>query len=132
MARLDQDWRRKLREGVAKGDTVWLDTEQDLLISFFRRFRTNIYNVWRYPERARLREEQGTCLLRIVVSRQGTIDDVELLESSGSYDLDQEAMRAVRKGQPYGPLPAAYPHPQLNIMTYFRYSLNRTFIYGGQ
>ena len=76
VARLESDWRRKLREGVEKGDTVWLDTEQDLLISFFKRFRTNIYNVWNYPERARLREEEGQCLLRIVVSRQGTIENL--------------------------------------------------------
>lgn len=130
VARLESDWRRKLREGVEKGDTVWLDTEQDLLISFFKRFRTNIYNVWNYPERARQRDEEGQCLLRIVVSRQGVIENVELLESSGSRDLDEEAMRAVRQGQPYGPLPAAYPHPQLNIMAYFRYNLSRRIIYG--
>jgi protein TonB len=132
MARLESDWRHKYREGIAKGDTVWLDTEQDLLISFFKRFRTNIYNVWNYPEQARLREEQGECLLRIVVSRQGGIDNVELLESSGSYELDEEALRAVRKGAPYGPLPAAYPHPQLNIMAYFRYGLSKTFKYPGR
>jgi protein TonB len=132
MAKLESDWRRKLREGVAKGDTVWLDTEQDLLISFFKRFRTNIYNVWHYPEAARRREQEGSCLLRIVVSRQGKIDNVELLESSGYPDLDEEAIRAVRKGAPYGPLPSAYPHPQLNIMAYFRYNLSRTFIYGGR
>lgn len=132
MARLESDWRRKLREGVAKGDTVWLDTEQDLLISFFKRFKDGIYRVWNYPERARLREEQGQCLLRIVVSRQGTIESVELLESSGSYDLDEEALRAVRKGQPYGPLPSAYPHEQLNIMAYFRYSLSKGFKYPGR
>lgn len=130
MARLDRDWRKKLREGVEKGDTVWLDTEQDLLISFFRRFRTNIYNVWNYPERARMREEEGQCLLRIVISRQGTVDSVELLQSSGSRDLDEEAVRAVRMGAPYGPLPGAYPHPQLNIMAYFRYTLSRRMIYG--
>lgn len=130
MARIDSDWRRKLREGVQKGDTVWLDTEQDLLISFFKRFRDNIYNVWNYPERARQRQEEGRCLLRIVVSRQGTIVSVDLLESSGSRDLDEEAIRAVRKGAPYGPLPSAYPHPQLNIMAYFNYSLTRRFIYG--
>jgi TonB family protein len=130
MARIDSDWRRKLREGVQKGDTVWLDTEQDLLISFFKRFRDNIYNVWNYPERARLRQEEGRCLLRIVVSRQGTIVSVDLLESSGSRDLDEEAIRAVRKGAPYGPLPSSYPHPQLNIMAYFNYSLTRSFIYG--
>lgn len=132
MARLESDWRKKLREGVEKGDTVWLDTEQDLLISFFKRFRDGIYRVWNYPERAKLREEEGRCLLRIVVSRQGTIEEVELLESSGSYDLDQEAIRAVHKGQPYGPLPSAYPHPQLNIVGYFTYTLSRSkpFVYG--
>lgn len=131
-ARMESDWRRKAREGVEKGDTVWLDTEQDLLISFFKRFRTNIYNVWNYPERARLREEEGQCLLRIVVSREGTIDDVQLLESSGSRDLDEEAIRAIRKGQPYGPLPNAYPHPKLNIMAYFRYNLSKGFKYPGR
>jgi protein TonB len=132
MAKLESDWRKKLREGVERGDTVWLDTEQDLLISFFRRFKTNIYNVWNYPERARMREEQGKCLLRIVVSRQGTIDEVALLESSGSRELDDEAVRAVRKGQPYGPLPSAYPHEKLNIMAYFNYSLSssRRYLYG--
>lgn len=131
-ARAESDWRRKLREGVEKGDTVWLDTEHDLLISFMKRFRDNIYLVWNYPERARLREEEGKCLLRIVVSREGTIDDVQLLESSGSRDLDEEAIRAVRKGQPYGPLPGAYPHPRLNIMAYFSYHLGKGFRYPGR
>lgn len=132
MARLESDWRRKYREGVQKGDTVWLDTEQDLLISFFKRFRNNIYNVWNYPERARMREEQGECLLRIVVSRQGRIDDVQLLESSGSRDLDDEAILAVRNGAPYGPLPSVYPHEKLNIMAYFRYNLSNTAKYPGR
>lgn len=132
IARIERDWRRKYREGVEKGDTVWLDTEQDLLISFFKRFKDGIYRVWNYPERARMLEEQGTCLLRITVSRQGMIDDVELLESSGSYDLDQEALRAVRKGAPYGPLPTAYPNEQLHIMAYFRYTLSKGIKYPGR
>ncbi len=117
---------------MERGDTVWLDTEQDLLISFFKRFRDNIYLVWNYPEGARLREEQGRCLLRIVVSREGAIEDVQLLESSGSRELDDEAARAVRKGQPYGPLPQAYPHHRLNIMAYFNYTLSKGFKYPGR
>ena len=131
-ARMESDWRKKYREGVERGDTVWLDTEQDLLISFFRRFKDGIYRVWNYPESARQREEQGRCLLRITVNRQGGVENVELLESSGSYALDEEAMRAVRKGQPYGPLPAAYPNPELNIMGYFTYNLTRGFKYPGR
>jgi len=110
---------------MAKGDTVWLDTEQDLLISFMRRFRDNIYGVWNYPAPAAERGQEGTCLLRITVNRRGDVENVELIESSGSPLLDNEAMRAVRLGATYGPLPQSYPNQLLHIMAFFQYNLNR-------
>ena len=121
LAQIESNWRRKYREDVAKGDTVWMDTEQDLLISFMRRFRANIYNVWNYPEVAAQRQQQGTCLLRITIDRDGNVSDVVLLESSGHRILDDEAIRAVRQGATYGPLPRAYPNPDLKIMAFFQY-----------
>jgi len=124
LAQIESDWRSKFREDVAKGDTVWMDTEQDLLISFMRRFRTNIYNVWNYPEIAAQRGQQGTCLLRITIDRKGNVTDVTLLESSGHDILDDEAIRAVRKGATYGPLPRVYPHENLKIMAFFNYQLS--------
>ncbi len=126
LARIESDWRRKYREDVAKGDTVWMDSQQDLLISFMRRFRTNIYNVWNYPDSAAQRQQQGTCLLRITVDRQGNVTDVSLLESSGYRTLDEEAMSAVREGATYGPLPRAYPNEDLKIMAFFQYHLGGT------
>ena len=125
LAKLESDWRQKYRENVAKGDTVWLDTEQDLLISFMRRFRDNIYGVWNYPAPAAERGQEGTCLLRITVNRRGDVENVELIESSGSPLLDNEAMRAVRLGATYGPLPQSYPNQLLHIMAFFQYNLNR-------
>lgn len=126
LARIESDWRRKYREDIAKGDTVWMDTEQDLLISFMRRFRTNIYNVWNYPSSAAAQQQQGTCLIRVTVDRQGNVTDVLLLESSGFRALDEEAMRAVRQGASYGPLPRAYTNPDLKIMAFFSYHLSGT------
>ena len=126
LAQIENDWRRKYREDIAKGDTVWMDTEQDRLISFMRRFRTNIYNVWNYPSDAAERNQQGTCLLRITVDREGNVTDVRLLESSGYRSLDEEAMRAVRQGASYGPLPRSYTHPDLKIMAFFQYSMSGT------
>jgi protein TonB len=104
LAKIESDWRLKYRADIEKGDTVWMDTQQDLLFSFMRRFRTNVYNVWNYPDSSARRNEQGTCLVRITVDRQGNIADVELLESSGHRALDDEAVRAIRKGASYGPL----------------------------
>ncbi len=120
-ANVTEQWRRKYREDVENSDAVWLDMEQDILISFFKRFRDNVYMVWNYPARARELGQQGTCLLRITVNRDGTVRNVILKETSGYPALDNEAIRAVQTGAPYGPLPSAYPKDQLNIMAFFRY-----------
>lgn len=124
LAKIETDWRRKYREDVEQGDTVWMDTQQDLLISFMRRFRDNIYGVWNYPAYAAQRSQQGTNLVRITVDRKGDIIDVELLESSGYRILDEETIRAIRKGATYGPLPSTYPNEDLKIMAFFEYRLS--------
>lgn len=121
--------RRKYREDVEQGDAVWLDTEKDLLISFFQRFRNNIYGVWNYPPRAAERGAEGTCLLRITIMRNGAVEEVKLMESSGHRDLDDEAVAAVRKGAPYGRLPSAYKEEALTIYAFFQYQLTRRVIY---
>jgi protein TonB len=124
LSQIESDWRRKYRKDISKGDTVWMDSQQDLLISFMRRFRTNIYNVWNYPSAAAQRNQQGTNLVRITIDRKGNITDVQILESSGYRSLDDETVRAIRKGASYGPLPRAYPNPDLKIMAFFQYRLN--------
>lgn len=125
----EEQWRHKYRKDVAEGNAVWLDTEKDILISFFRRLRQNIYNVWDYPSQAAARGEQGTCLLKITIERDGTVDAVKLMESSGHSDLDREAQAAVWKGAPYGPLPRAYKKKRINILAFFKYNLSRPSIY---
>ena len=124
LSKIESDWRRKYRADVARGDTVWMDSQQDLLYSFMRRFRTNIYNVWNYPSSAAQKRQQGACLLRITIDRRGNISDVQLLESSGYQILDDEAITAVRQGATYGPLPRAFPHEELKIMAFFDYRLS--------
>lgn len=125
------EWRQKHRGEVEKGDAVWLDTERDLLFSFFERFRTNIYGVWNYPQPSIERGEQGTCLLRVTVNRDGSLQEVELLESSGFPGLDREAVAAVRKGAPYGKLPATYTGDSLTIFSFFQYRLGKRYLLGG-
>ena len=123
LAKIESDWRLKYRDDVARGDTVWMDSQQDLLHSFMRRFRDNIYNVWNYPAAAQRRQQQGTSLVRITIDRKGNVANVELLESSGHRILDDEVIRAIRKGATYGPLPRAYPNKELKIMAFFQYRL---------
>lgn len=130
-ARYQEDWRRKYRKDVETGDAVWLDTEKDLLLSFFDRFRRNIYNVWNYPPQAAKRREQGICLLEIIINRDGSVEAVKPLESSGYPTLDREAVAAVYRGAPYGQLPSAYTEDKLKIMAFFQYRLSLSGQRGG-
>jgi periplasmic protein TonB len=124
VARIEDEWRRKHRAEVERGNAVWLDMEKDMLISFFQRFRNNVYGVWKYPRRAAERGEEGVLLLKITVNRQGELLDVQIAEGSPFILLDDEAEAAVRKAAPFGPLPRAYPDETLTIFAFFQYRLS--------
>ena len=49
-----------------------------------------------YPRMARRRGYEGTVLMEVMVSREGRVEEVRLLESSGHGVLDREAMSAVK------------------------------------
>jgi protein TonB len=122
--------RRKEREDVAVGDTVWLNLQHDLLVSFFRRFHDQIERVWNYPTEAAEKGIEGTLQLLIIVDREGKLLDVDLPQSSGSNILDYEAIQAVYRAAPFGPLTSHYPHATLKIRANFRYTLVGKYIYG--
>lgn len=122
----------KKRDDIARGDVVWLNMEQDRLFSFFSRFKKGIYAVWNYPQQAVEQHQQGVALLKIVINRDGSVEDVDIINSSGHERLDREAIAAIFKAQPYGELPQSYTEPQLTIMAYFEYQLQGLRIFGRQ
>lgn len=58
-----------------------------------------------YPEEARQRRLQGRLVLTVSVRRDGSIQEIDIVEPSGVALLDQAAMRIVRLAEPYPPLP---------------------------
>ncbi|MCL7489140.1 MAG: energy transducer TonB [Desulfobulbaceae bacterium] len=50
-----------------------------------------------YPGKARHRRLEGTVILEVQVSSEGSVDDLRIKESSGHRILDQAAMSSVRK-----------------------------------
>jgi protein TonB len=59
----------------------------------------------RYPEAARARDEQGVATVRFTIERNGHIVSVNLVHSSGSETLDQEAVAMFRRAEPLPALP---------------------------
>jgi len=132
IADLDPEINRKMRRDVEEGRAVWLDTEKDILGSFYKRFRNSVEDVWDYPKDAIARGEFGVCLYRIEINRAGVlVNDPQLLKSSGSSRLDAEAARAVVAASPrFGFLPDAYRYETLTIFAYFDYRLGSRSLYG--
>ena len=58
-----------------------------------------------YPRMARRGNQQGTARIFFALDRQGRLTGCRLEQSSGHRLLDQAAMKAVRAGAPYPPLP---------------------------
>ncbi len=127
---LGQRNRTKQRDDVEIGDTVWLNLQNNLLVSFFRRFHDQIEMVWNYPTRAAQAGIEGTLQLLIVVNRKGELLDVDVIHTSGSDLLDYEAIQAVYRAAPFGPLSKHYPHDKLKIRANFSYHLGGRYIYG--
>jgi protein TonB len=50
-----------------------------------------------YPRMARRRGYEGTVLMEVLVSREGRVEELRLLQSSGHGVLDREAIAAVKK-----------------------------------
>ncbi len=56
-----------------------------------------------YPDEARRQQIYGSLRLLVSINRDGTLYEVQVLESSGQSILDQAAMRIVRLAAPFAP-----------------------------
>ncbi|MET0331414.1 MAG: energy transducer TonB [Dyella sp.] len=59
-----------------------------------------------YPDQARQRELHGELVLTVGLNRDGSINNIALIKSSGQPILDRAAERIVRLSGPFPPLPA--------------------------
>lgn len=71
---------------------------RDLLLSHVRRYRE-------YPLEARLQRAEGTARVRFILDREGRVQRVWLDDSSGHDSLDEAALAAIRRADPFPPPP---------------------------
>ncbi|HEX2719342.1 MAG TPA: TonB family protein [Candidatus Deferrimicrobium sp.] len=90
-------------------------------ISYFASIKRKIELVWQYPYEAAAAGIQGELTLDFVIARSGAVNSIELVRSSGSKILDDEALRSIRKAAPFDPIPAEYKIPSLQIRGRFVY-----------
>lgn len=58
-----------------------------------------------YPDEARRRDLEGSLILTVGIRRDGSVESIDLVRSSGHPLLDEAAIRTVHLAEPFAPLP---------------------------
>lgn len=93
--------------------------------SYLENFRTHVERVANqyYPEQARTQRITGDVRLMVIISSDGSVKAIRLLESSGSVILDEAAKQSVRQSAPYGKFSKEMEDiVELRIVRTWRYS----------
>ena len=104
---------------------VNLNTSDPIYISYFTKIKQNIEQNWEYPDLALRYGLQGRLSLQFTIDAAGYLDQLRLIQSSGSHVLDQEALRAIKAAAPFPPIPSWIKPVPLTISASMEYHDNR-------
>ena len=79
--------------------------------------RDKVYRALSYPARAQQEGWEGTVKMSFIVNRDGSVDSVLVLKSSGYKLLDNNAIRAIRQAAPF---PYAPTRLQIRLPVVYR------------
>ena len=108
---------------VEKEITVDLNTTEYKYISYFTKLKERIYQVWKYPKQSQARREQGNIRIVFTLRKDGYLENVRIIQSSGFENLDREVLRTIRVASPYNPFPESWEEEKLKIPATFDYKL---------
>lgn len=111
------------------GQAIDVQTREFKYASYFQGLIRQIEQVWVYPELAARSSMQGQAIYDIVIRRDGTLQKLVAVKSSGFLVLDSEVERAVRAAGPYNPIPSRIDKDPLVIRIRFVYTLTRFGIF---
>lgn len=85
-----------------------------------------------YPEEARRKTLFGELRLAVSIGRDGGVEGIEILKSSGQRVLDQAAIRTVRLAAPFAPLPPALGVDRVEVIRTWRFVPGHQFSSGNE
>lgn len=111
MARLAASVERREQQYAKrpKRKFVSANTREYAYAAYLRAWQARVERIGNlnYPDEARRRELVGQLVLTVAVRRDGSIEDITIVQPSGIAVLDEAAVRTVRLAEPFGSLPEA-------------------------
>lgn len=122
IARRDDSNVAKREEG-GKNTPITMDTKNYLYRGYLTMLRQKIESIWVYPPEAAAKGLYGDLQIRFTIKKDGTLADVDLVRTSGYQMLDAAAIKALRDGAPYWPLPDSWRKKEYTILGHFVYTM---------
>lgn len=102
---------------------VTFDTSEYRYAGYMRKLREKIESIWAYPPEAAEKGIYGDLKIQFTIKKDGRLGPVELVRTSGYKMLDDAAIKALRDGEPYWPLPDSWGMDSYTIVGHFVYSM---------
>jgi protein TonB len=108
--------------------TLTFDTKGYQFLIYNKRLKERIESIWVYPPDASAKRIYGDLFIRFTIKKDGRLGAVELLRTSGYKSLDDAAMKALRDGEPFWPLPDEWGMEAYTIDGHFIYTIYGYYI----
>lgn len=115
------------QEGLSD-DGVTFDTTDIVRRGYMDMLKQKVESIWDYPVQAARQGIYGDLVIRFVIRRDGTLGEVKVLKTSGHRLLDDAAVKALRSGVPYWPLPDGWNQESLVIRGRFIYTQGKYYL----
>jgi len=125
---IDELARKGMPEKKPGDDSVTLDTDEFMFISYNRWLKVKVESILHYPELAAISGYQGTLYVHFDILKDGSLGTVEILKPSGFKILDDEALRSIRSAAPFQPLPDEWKMDRYSIRAAVIFYLGEGYI----
>ena len=115
-------------EKEKKEGTLTLDTKEYKFLIYNKRLKEKIESIWIYPPDAAAQGIYGDLIIKFTIKKNGRLGAVELIRTSGHKNLDDAAIKALKNGEPYWPLPDEWGMEAYSIEGHFIYNIYGYYI----
>ncbi|OGW39252.1 MAG: hypothetical protein A2Y97_00965 [Nitrospirae bacterium RBG_13_39_12] len=116
------------KDSEKKDTKLTFDTKDYRFMIYNKKLKERIESIWFYPPDAAAKGIYGDLIIKFIIKKNGKLGTVELVRTSGHKNLDDAAIKALRDGEPYWPLPDEWGMEAYTIEGHFIYSIYGYYI----
>lgn len=110
--------------GDKKNKIISSEQNEEAMLKFEDRIKFQIQKNKYYPEIAKKLGIEGKVGISFDLLKDGQVEDIRILESSGNKILDSEAVNTIKKCIPFEKIPDYYNLNKMNLQVKIIYKLN--------